>query len=213
MIRVDKNPNAPLSLSTTQTYNGEDVLRQLEKDHHKKCYLCERSLCTDFQVEHLKSQKNFPNLRQNWNNLFWSCGYCNGKKGDNFDNLLDPSVVNIEEEIMQVLYFLQKHAIFTPLVQTAAHEETCQFLTKVHNGRNGLRTKREENFFEYIMGVVNNFYRLVNQYLNAPTEKNQALVKENLQISKECLGFKYWIIRNNATLYSIFANDIVWNKQ
>ena len=114
---------------------------------------------------------------------------------------------------MQVLNFLQKHAIFTPLVQTAAHEETCQFLTKVHNGRNGLRTKREENFFEYIMGVVNNFYRLVNQYLNAPTEKNQALVKENLQISKECLGFKYWIIRNNATLYSIFANDIVWNKQ
>lgn len=114
---------------------------------------------------------------------------------------------------MQVFNFLQKHAIFTPLVQTVAHEETCQFLTKVHNGRNGLRTKREENFFEYIMGVVNNFYRLVNQYLNAPTEKNQALVKENLQISKECLGFKYWIIRNNATLYSIFANDIVWNKQ
>ncbi len=108
MIRVYKSPNAPRSLSTTQAYNGEDVLRQLESDHYKKCYLCERSLSTDFQVEHLKSQKNHPDLRQDWNNLFWSCGYCNGKKGNDFNNLLDPSVVNIEEEIKQVLNFLQK---------------------------------------------------------------------------------------------------------
>lgn len=213
MIRVYKSPNAPRSLSTTQAYNGEDVLRQLESDHYKKCYLCERSLSTDFQVEHLKSQKNHPDLRQDWNNLFWSCGYCNGKKGNDFNNLLDPSVVNIEEEIKQVLNFLQKQAIFTPLADTDAHKETCQFLTKIHNGKNGLRTKREENFFGYIMGVINNFYRLINQCLNNPTEENKALVRENLQISKECLGFKYWIIKNNATLYSIFANDIVWNKQ
>ena len=204
-----KSPNAPQSLSITQAYNGEDVLRQLENDHYKKCYLCERSLCTDFQVEHLKSQKNFPDLKQDWNNLFWSCGYCNEKKGNNFNNLLDPSVVNIEEEIKQVLNFLQKQAVFTSLAETDAHKETCQFLTKIHNGRNGLRTKREENFFEQVMGIVNDFYRLIDQYLYNPTEKNKALVKENLQIIKECLGFKYWIIKNNATLYSIFANDIV----
>lgn len=209
MIRVYKSPNAPQSLSITQAYNGEDVLRQLENDHYKKCYLCERSLCTDFQVEHLKSQKNFPDLKQDWNNLFWSCGYCNEKKGNNFNNLLDPSVVNIEEEIKQVLNFLQKQAVFTSLAETDAHKETCQFLTKIHNGRNGLRTKREENFFEQVMGIVNDFYRLIDQYLYNPTEKNKALVKENLQIIKECLGFKYWIIKNNATLYSIFANDIV----
>ena len=127
--------------------------------------------------------------------------------------MLDPSVVNIEEEIKQVLNFLQKQAVFTSLAETDAHKETCQFLTKIHNGRNGLRTKREENFFEQVMGIVNDFYRLINQYLDNPTEENKALVKENLQISKECLGFKYWIIKNNATLYSIFANDIVWNKQ
>ena len=213
MIRVYKSPNAPRSLSITQAYNGEDVLLQLENDHYKKCYLCERSLCTDFQVEHLKSQKNFPDLKQDWNNLFWSCGYCNEKKGNNFNNLLNPSVVNIEEVIKQVLNFLQKQAVFTPLADTDTHKETCQFLTKIHNGKNGLRTKREENFFECIMGVVNNFYRLINQYLNNPTEENKTLVRENLQINKECLGFKYWIIKNNTTLYSLFADDIVWNKQ
>lgn len=213
MIRVRKNPNPPLSLSTTQAYDGADVLQLLEDDHYKKCYLCEKSLCTEFQVEHHKSQENNPHLKQEWNNLFWACGYCNGKKGNRFDNLLDPTTTNIEDEIMQVMDFSQKQASFTPLVQTDAHDATCELLSRIHNGTNKLRTKREENFFESVMGIINSFYRVVCQYLNAPTEENQALVKENLQIDKECLGFKYWIIKNNPRLFVTFANDIVWNKR
>ena len=92
MIRVYKNPNAPLSLSTTKAYDGADVQQQLEDDHHKKCYLCERSLCTEFQIEHHRSQQNHPALRQDWNNLFWSCGYCNGKKDVNSDPPLATTV-------------------------------------------------------------------------------------------------------------------------
>ncbi len=213
MIRVYKSPNAPLSLSTTNSYDGEDVLLQLETDHYKKCYLCEKILCIEFQVEHHKSQDNYPELRQDWKNLFWSCSYCNGKKGAHFDNLLDPVTTNIEKEVKQELIFAQKQAVFTPLIQTAAHNDTCKFLTRIHNGTNKLRTKREKNFFDYVMGVINDFYRLVSQYLTSPTEENKDLVRENLQIDKECLGFKYWIIKNNATLYPIFAADMVWNKQ
>ena len=213
MIRVRKNPNTPLSLSTTKAYDGADVLQQLEDDHHKKCYLCERKLCTEFQVEHHKSEKNYPHLIQDWNNLFWACGYCNGKKGKRFDNLLDPTTTNIEDEIMQVMDFSQKQASFTSLVQTDAHDATCEFLSRIHNGTNKLRTKREENFFESVMGIINSFYRVVCQYLNAPTEENQALVRESLQINEECLGFKYWIIKNHPKLSVTFANDIVWNKR
>lgn len=213
MIRVRKNPNIPFSLLTTTAHDGADVLQQLEDDHYKKCYLCERSLCTEFQVEHHKSQENYPHLKQDWNNLFWACGYCNGKKGKYFDNLLAPATTNIEHEIMQIIDFSQKKASFTPLIDTNAHNDTCKFLIRIHNGTNRLRTKREENFFEYVMGVVNDFYRLVYQYLSAPTEENKSLVRESLQIDKECLGFKYWIIKNHSQLSITFANDIVWNKQ
>ena len=212
MIRVRKNPNAPLSLSTTQAYDGVDVLQQLEEDHHKKCYLCERKLSTEFQVEHHKSQAHH-NLKQDWNNLFWACGYCNGKKGNRFDNMLAPATVNIEDEIKHVMDFSQKQASFIPIVQTDAHEETCKFLTMIHNGTKKLRQKREENFFKDVMGVVNEFYRLVSQYLSDPTEENQALVREKLQIDKECLGFKYWIVKSHPRLSETFANDIVWNKR
>lgn len=212
MIRVYKSPNVPLSLLTTQSHRGEDVLQQLEEDHHKKCYLCERVRDTDFQVEHHRSQANHPHLTQEWSNLFRACGYCNGKKGNRFDNLLDPATSNVEDEILQVLDFSNKQAIFTPLVETDAHEETCMFLTRIHNGTHGLRRKKEECFFEHIMGIINDFNRLVSQYLTSPTEENQALVRENLQIDKECLGFKYWIVKNHPLLSVTFANDIVWNK-
>lgn len=214
MIRVYKSPNAPQSLLTTKAYDGADVQQQLEEDHHKKCYLCERNLCTEFQIEHHKSQKKHPELSQEWNNLFWSCGYCNGKKGENFDNMLDPIVTNIEDEIIQELDFSKKQASFTAIVKTDEHYKTCEFLSRIHNGTNKLkiRTKREENYFEYISGVVSNFYRLVSQYLSDTSKANEELVREELSIDKECLGFKYWIIRKHQQLSTIFANDIVWNK-
>ncbi len=214
MIRVAKSPNAPQSLSITQAYDGPDVLQQLEKDHHKKCYLCERRLYTEFQVEHHKSRDNHPERRQDWNNLFWACGYCNGKKQNRYDNMLHPATRNIEEEIKHFMDFSSKQATFTPLIETDEHQETCNFLNKIHNGRNKkLRTKREENFIEYVIGVVNNFYRLVCNYLSNPNAENHVLVQEELRVDKECLGFKYWIVKDNPHLIAAFGNDIVWNKQ
>ena len=213
MIRVHKSPDAPLSLSTTTAYNGADVQQQLEDDQHKKCYLCERILSTDFQIEHHKSKENYPARKQDWNNLFWSCGYCNGKKSKFFDNMLNPYIVNIEDEIIQDIDFGQKQAIFTSTIQSDAHIETCRFLERTHNGTKKLRTKREEYFFEHIISVINNFYRIVWQYLSDSTIDNENLVREELQIDKECLGFKYWIIKKNPQLHVTFANDIVWNKQ
>lgn len=213
MIRVYKSPNIPQSLSTTNNYDGADVQQQLEEDHYKKCYLCERILCADFQIEHHKSQENYPTLKQNWNNLFWSCGYCNGKKSKYFDNMLTPYMVDIEDEIIQKIDFRKKKALFTPKIQSDAHIETCCFLGRIHNGTRKIRTRREENFFEHIIGVINNFNRLVSQYLSDSSEANECLVRADLQIDKECLGFKHWIIKNHPQLSEIFANDIVWNKQ
>lgn len=213
MIRVRKNITAPKSLSTTKKYDGEDVLRQLEEDHYKKCYLCERHLTTDFEVEHFKSQDNNSDLRQNWENLFWSCGYCNGKKKHYFDNIIHPATVNVEEEIKQIINFSDKQVCFEALKETNEHNKTCLLLTRIHNGTNKLRTKREENFFEEVLKSINNFERIVCEYLSNPTERNSSIVKEELQIEKEYLGIKYWIIKSNSQLCEVFGNELVWNKQ
>lgn len=213
MIRVFKNPNAPASLANARLYNDEDVVRQLQNDHHKKCYLCERTLCADFQVEHYKSRAANPDLQFVWSNLFWSCGYCNNRKSNIFDNALNPATVNIEDEIEQTIDFSNKKAVFTAHDHSPEHEETVRLLQRIHNGTGISRKLREESFFEYIIGIVNSFMRLVGAYLEDRCPEKEELVRNELQIDKECLGFKYWIIKSNPLLECTFAADIIWNKE
>lgn len=214
MIRVRKSVLPPTSLSTTSAYDGEDVKRQLMEDQYSKCYLCERSCCTDFQIEHHKSQSqgHYPELRQDWNNLFMGCSYCNGKKSDTFDNILNPTTTNIEDEIIQHIDFSNKKAVFSSEIDDVSHNETIDLLSRIHNGTQPARKIKEERFFEYALSVVNEFLSRVREYQNNPTEVTEKAVREGLSIDQEMLGFKYWIIKDNPQLYAVFANDIVWNK-
>lgn len=213
MIRVLKNSSIPDTLTTTKAYDGEDVKKQLLLDHHDKCYICERIRDTDFEIEHYQSEKHHPELVQEWNNLFLSCRYCNGKKLQYLDNTLNPLTVNIEEEIKQAIDYENKKAVFVISGQsTMAHDETIKLLDRVFNGTYKLRKIKEERFFEYFVSVMNRFQALVNLYLKISTPQNEKAVRDELDINKEFLGFKYWIIKSNVLLMSVFADNIIWNK-
>lgn len=213
MIRISKSQIVPESLTETQTYDGEDVQERLLHDQYRKCYLCERTRTTDFEIEHHKSKKNFPESQQDWENLFLVCGYCNKRKASLFDNIVNPTVCNVEEEITQRIDFNRKMALFSAIVTEESHQKTAELLNRLFNGKKGLRKIKEELFFEYTLSVINRFQKILNNYLMNPTTDNEQKVKDELQIDKEFLGFKYWIIRDNKFLYQIFHKDIIWNKQ
>ena len=212
MIRINKSEPAPLSLNTTKAYDGEDVKQQLFNDQHDKCYLCERILSTDFQIEHLRSQHHNERISQNWSNLFLSCSYCNGKKLANYDDIVDPVQTNVELAIKQEIDFSAKRAVFTPLIDSVEIERTIQLLKKIHNGQSFCRKIKEERFFEDILSSVNDFMLLVKAYLDTPTPGSEAAVRSSLSVTKPALGFKYWIIKSNPALDAIFSQDIIWNK-
>ena len=213
MIREKKSENVPASLLKTQLYNGEDVKRQLMEDQHEKCYICERKLTTDFEIEHLKSQNKYPDLAREWSNLFLACGYCNRKKSDSFDNNVNPLTVNIEEDIIQRIDFDNNEAIFQSLVADKQHDNTVEMLNMLYNGKEcvKLRSIKEERFFNYAKQQVISFLRIIYDYIMNPTKENYDLVTEALAIDKEFLGFKYWIICDYS-LSADFKNNIIWNK-
>ena len=212
MIRVYKSPNAPSSLTTTKSYDGEDVKKQLLTDQYDKCYLCERNRDTDFEIEHHKSENHYPDLVQDWNNLYMGCGYCNKKKSDFFDNTLVPKDYNIEDEIEQSIDFANKKAVFSSRVDDEQHNETIELLCRIYNGTKRAHTVKEERFFERVLGVVNRFSDLIDKYQENPSPDNKKAVIDELAIDKEMLGFKYWIIKKDKVLSQVFANDIIWNK-
>lgn len=218
MIRERKSEKVPSSLLTTSQYDGEDVKAQLLEDQHEKCYICERRLITDFEIEHYRSQKNYPILTNTWSNLFLSCRYCNGKKRNSFDDNIYPSLINIEDEIIQRIDFEKNEAVFLSMVEEdMIHRNTINMLhvlyngRLIHSGKQIIRKTKEKRFFDYTKQIMNSFLEKVNTFLMEPTPANRALVAAELSIEQEMLGFKYWVIRDNH-LETEFKDEIVWNK-
>lgn len=216
MIKVFKNNTTPESLIRTSKYNGEDVKKQLIVDQHSKCYLCERIVVVDWQIDHFKSQKhNNTSLILDWNNLLLSCNYCNSKKLDHYDNLLNPITVDIENEIKQEIDLENKKALFTIISKnhTQQHRETINLLNLIFNGKNKIRKIREENFFEYVIGVYNRFKQSMVNHAISPTENTKRIILEELSINSELLGIKYWMIHSQPQFNTEFAKYTMWNKE
>lgn len=214
MIRVYKHAAVPESLANKTSWTGEDVICQLKTDQHGKCYLCERHRITDFQVEHHRSRSNYPNLKFDWSNLFLCCSYCNGKKSSSFDNLLNPACDNIEEIIQQSFDFPNAKAVFSNTSgPTASVKATISFLERVFNGTNKMRTIREQQFYDYAISKITSFQEMVISWLGNPNEDTRKAIVEELDITSEFLGFKYWIIKSNKALSATFGEYIKWNKQ
>lgn len=214
MIRVYKHNKAPDSLAKQVSWTEEDVINRLQIDQHGKCYLCERVQITDFQVEHHKSRHNFPALTYEWTNLFWSCSYCNGKKLSSFDDLLNPATQNIEEEIHQSFDFPNAKAIFSAIEFPSEQiTSTIKLLERIFNGTNRIRTKREQQFYDYAMSKITSFQNMVTDWLRDNSKKNEEAIIEELNVTSEFLGFKYWIIKSNESLFRTFGEYIIWNKR
>ena len=165
MIRERKNENVPSSLLTTSQYDGEDVKGQLLEDQHEKCYICERKLSTDFEIEHFKSKNNYPELRQERTNLFLACGYCNKKKSSSFDDNLYPLDTNIEDEIEQRIDFSSNKASFVTTIDDVPYQNKVRMLHVFYNGKQKMSFIKEERFFYEVMKKMNSFLDYLNTSL------------------------------------------------
>lgn len=213
MIKVRKSADVPSSLlDPKKGYNEEDVNKQLLNDQYGKCYICERTTVADYTIEHRQGKRKHPELRKDWHNLFLACTYCNTKKGEDFDDILDPEHDTIEDEIKQSIDFGDKKALFTPTTDDGRHRETVRLLERMFNGTGERRVIREERLFDYAIMVVSGFYNLVQRYRIEPNDDDEMAIREKLDISSEFLGFKYWIIKSDPLLDNKFAECMVWNK-
>ena len=212
MIRVYKHCVVPKSLAENSSI-GEDVIRQLRDDQYGKCYLCERALITDFEVEHHHSRANHSELAFEWSNLLWSCTYCNGKKSSLFDNILNPVNENIEEIIHQSFDFPNAKVLFSSkYISSESVDETIELLNRIFNGSKRIRTEREQRFYNYAMSKITSFQEMVISWLENKNEENTKAIIEELDARAEFLGFKYWIIKSNEALLNKFGHYIKWNK-
>lgn len=214
MIRIRKHNIVPASLSKQTSWKDEDVVDQLRIDQYGKCYLCERIQITDFQVEHHKSRDNYPELMFEWSNLFWCCSYCNEKKSSLFDNMLNPVEENVEELVSQSFDFPNAKAVFADTgTPSESVDTTITLLGRIFNGTRGIRKIREQQFYDYAISRITLFQDKVLSWLESKSVETEKAIIEELDMKSEFLGFKYWLIKSNDTLYNSFGKYIKWHKQ
>lgn len=211
MIRICKCPERPQTLD--KSYNTDEICAQLLTDQNNKCYLCERRLGTDYQVEHFKSQANNADLVRTWENLFAACSYCNNKKSSRFDNILDPTSYDIEIVIRHSNDFINQKVLFSSDDTSSNVDSTIQLLSLLFNGKLQYRNCREQQFYDGFIRKLNFFSYAVDEYLAGNQEKYFPIIKEQLDIHSEYLGFKYAIIHGNKLLKRDFEHLTIWNKK
>lgn len=213
MIKVRKSDVVPPSLlvPNCRNHNGQDVQQTLLDDSDKKCYLCEQYVNKTFQIEHHKGQANFPHLKYEWTNLFMSCVYCNGRKSAGYD-LLDPIANNIEQLITHRLILNQKNVSFTADPLNSQAVSTIALLTKLFNGKNGLRDVKCKELYEDLQREYVKFLEFLLDYKQDSNLINKQRIIDSLLITKEFLAFKYWVIKDDPDLYNDFKNYMTWNN-
>jgi uncharacterized protein (TIGR02646 family) len=207
MVKVDRTFPAPKSLEReskkkTGSYSEPDVVEQLKKDFHNKCYICEINELQDPQVEHLLPHENgkYPERKFDWNNLFWPCGHCNNVKNQ---RKYDEGIIDCcKEDPEELIYF----GLLNEEVQIYARDKenekailTAQLVTEVFNLKNtGMRIYKSEQRFQELNREMNKLYDALEE-MNDNPESNFVLRKLKALLRRETkfAAFKRNYIREN----------------
>jgi uncharacterized protein (TIGR02646 family) len=219
MVKVERTFPAPKSLEIeskkkTGSYSEPDVVEQLKKDFHNKCYICEINELQDPQVEHLLPHKDgkYPERKFDWNNLFWSCGHCNNVKNQRKydEGIIDCCKENPEE----LIYF----GLLNEEIQIYARDKenekavlTAQLVTEVFNLKNtGMRIYKSEQRFQELNQEMNKLYDTLEE-MNENPESKFVLRKLKALLRRESkfAAFKRNYIRENQGRFPQLLRYIV----
>jgi hypothetical protein len=132
---------------------------------------------------------------------------------ENFDDILDPSMQNVENLIVCKHDISQKRVDFTTTEpETTEIKKTIQLLEKIFNGNAKVRKVKEEQFYNQFLLSMNRFLSLVTDFLRDNSTSKEQAIREELQVGKEFLAFKYHLLLDNNQTANIFKADLNWNK-
>jgi hypothetical protein len=222
MINFSKSQPAPASLAAQKKYDDEDVLQKLQSDFYNKCYLCEKIIINDFEVEHYQNHttNKITDLAKkfDWNNLMYACVYCNSRKsGESFSGILNctnASILIAEKIVFQLKTCnnpTEKVDISTTETDPTV-QNTVKLLWRIHNGdckidleykpkaASKMKAKALRNL---IIKDISNFMELKNNFYESENTAAQNIyldrIKEELQPESQFLAFKIWYIKSKPS--------------
>lgn len=79
MMNIDVRSPSPASVNWKDQTQKEII----KKDFFEICYVCERYVPIDYEIDHFFPQNKFSDRENDWGNLYFSCQKCNKIKPKN----------------------------------------------------------------------------------------------------------------------------------
>ncbi len=211
MVKVERSFPAPKSLveeakKVTGKYDKQDVIEQLKRDFHNKCYICEMKELQDPNVEHLLPHKNGKYLERkfDWENLFWSCGHCNGiKNNTKYDQGIIDCCKLDPEKYLQFYLIDNAVAIDVSDIKDECQKRTALLITEVFSVKNtGMRTYTSDERVRLLQKEMNILYKQLEKLHNNPSSKVILRTICSL-LRRECAfaAFKRCYVRKHVDKY------------
>lgn len=213
MFRVIKTMPAPTSLATKKgAYDSKDVIEQLAKDFHNKCYICEIKDPLSLNVEHFKAHKKIDiDKKYDWNNLFFACARCNNIKRSKYDDILDCTSTDIDVlTAVRHEFPITAHAKkvnITAMFNDEKTKMTAALLDEVFNGENtGNKELSRTYLLKRLMAQYRKFLELLWQYDDEDTIDEERKIVEKkiinmLKVEYEFSAFIRWAIIDSPKLH------------
>lgn len=216
MIYLAKAATAPASLANLQSYTGQDVMDQLLADFHEKCYLCEQAELTKVEIDHFEPhyKRTKAHLVFDWNNLFYSCGHCNGTKSNTFPihNCTDASL----KILSQLRYHIGSTSLIASITVSATNRNptsvtTADLLNKIYSGNTPIRKIEARSIVSKVLRQCKSFFQKVSIYISSTDADEKAALKSSISNdlvpNSEFISILAWHIIDNG-LASDFSSEL-----
>ena len=213
MVKIERTPTPPASLAIEckkvhGSYASEDVISQLKKDFHSKCYLCELKDLTDIEVEHLLPHYNRKIKERvfDWNNLFYACPHCNSIKNDRIydEKIIDCCKVD-PESLLDHIYQEGKVNVrpHDPDTQDEKVLMTADLLENCFEKSNtGIRIFQCQERVNRLAETMNALYKTLEALKKKPTSKQYLrALKRMLSREYKFSGFTRYYVRSHIEEY------------
>lgn len=174
MVKIERTPLPPASLAIEckkahGSYCEEDVMLQLQKDFHDKCYICELKPMMNVEVEHLRPHHNRKIKERvfDWSNLFYACPHCNSVKtaAKYDDKIID--CCTVDPEVLLRQSFVDGEVDVYPIERNA--EENVRMTADLiqscfAKSNTGIRTIQCAARVKALAKTMNSLYKTLQQF-------------------------------------------------
>ena len=218
---LEKEKNKEISgTKKNGNYKCGCVSKRIEEDFKNKCYICESQSFTTINVEHFKPHHNgkYIDLKFDWNNLFFACGYCNTTKSAiaKYDNILNCTDLNdtVEQKLKQTYHPFPRYEV---VIEALTDEEkvinTRDLLNAVFNGTRKLKSTAAQNLCNNLKKEIRKYQDDIEEYLDAVDlehkENCRLRIKSHLNSASAFTAFKRQMIRDYPKLSEVFGSYLV----